>query len=500
MTDQTTPILVGVAAITQRSEEAGSGDDAIELMIRATRDAAADCGNVAVLKQIDDIAVPKGVWAYSDPARLVADAIAAGDCAGEKAPNTLLANLGVTQQLLISRACLAIAEGNASVMLVTGGESKYRDLRATIAGIEPRRVEQVNVEPDETLVPHAELWSPVESAAGLGMPVGYYAIIDSALRYEQGHSIDQQRDDMAELYAGFSRIAADNPDAWVREPVAAEFIREPSAKNKMLAFPYTKLHNSQWNVDQASAMIFCSVAKARELGIPQHKWVYPLCATESNFMTVVAQRRKLHRCEGFEIAGQRAFELAAKTPQDIEHMEIYSCFPAAVRVQVAELGVDPNRPLSVTGAMTFGGGPLNNFVFQATVKMAQVLRDNPGDTGMVTCVSSFLTKQGVALWSTTPAPNGYGFEDVSSAVAAATSLCEVVPGFDGPATVAGYTVLYRGDAPWRGVVICNLPDGKRTVAYSESAQVMAQMEAAEYCGQEVTLAGNVFEPAAPPPG
>ena len=37
----------------------------------------------------------------------------------------------------------------------------------------------------------------------------------------------------------------------------------------------------------------------------------------------------------------------------------------------------PQCDVSVTGGMTFGGGPLNNFVFQATVKMAQLLRREP---------------------------------------------------------------------------------------------------------------------------
>ncbi len=509
MTDDKTPVLVGVAAANQRFEEAGEGLEPIELMIAATRGAAEDASPSAagdLLSAIDDISVPNGIWSYTNPAGLIASAVGADHA------KTVFAEVGILQHTLVSRACSLIASGEASVTLVAGGEAKYRALRAQIAGIElaesnpadmpgaPSLAQDGGDEgdssdpsvPDLFMQPHAELWNQVESAAGLGMPVGYYAIMDSALRHEQGESIDEHRDHMARMYAGFSQIAAANPDAWVREPVEAEYIRNPSPKNKMLAFPYTKLHNTQWNVDQSSALLFCSVAKARELGIPESKWVYPLAAAESNFMSVVSARRALHRSQGFALAGQRAFEAAGCKPEDVQHMELYSCFPSAVRVQMAELGVNAHRPLSVTGAMTFGGGPLNNFVFQATVKLAQVLRDNPGDTGMVTCISSFITKQGVALYSTEPCAGDFQALDVTEEVEQATPICEVVPSHVGDATVAGYTVLYQGDGPWRGVAVCDLPDGSRTVAYTEDADTMARMEAEDYCGRVVTLAGNVI--------
>lgn len=506
MQEDRIPVLVGVAAANQRIEEAGQGQEPIQLMIAATRAAAADAQPASeddLLASIDDIAVPNGIWSYTNPAGLIATAVGAADA------YTVFAEVGILQHTLLSRACSLIASGDASVTLVAGGEAKYRALRAQIAGIELAETDASDMPgapdldrpdsdgsepdaPDLFLQPHAELWSAVESAAGLGMPVGYYAIMDSALRYQQGQTVSEHRDQLADMYADFSQVAAANPDAWVREPVAAAYIRDASPKNKMLAFPYTKLHNSQWNVDQSAALLFCSVAKARELGIEESRWVYPLAAAESNHMNVVAERKDLHRSQGFEVAGQRAFEAAGRTPEEVQHMELYSCFPAAVRVQMAELGVDANRPLSVTGGMTFGGGPLNNFVFQATVKLAQILREHPGDTGMVTCISSFITKQGVALWSTSPNQSGFQALDVTDEVKAATPVCELVAAYDGEAEVAGFTVLYQGDAPWRGVAVCDLPNGARSVAYTEDAALINQMESSEFCGQSVTIAGNVI--------
>lgn len=481
-----TPVLVGVAAVQQRIEAAGQGLEPIELMIAALEQAAEDAGSDELLRRADRIEVPKGIWNYSDPARLVADAI------GAEQAHTVLAEIGILQQTLINRACNSIASGECNIVLVTGAEAKYRALRGQIASVEIAETAQADIEPDTTLQPAAELWSTVESDTGLGMPVGFYAILDSALRAWQGVSVTEHRDQMAAMYADFSAIAAANEDAWVREPVDAAFIREPSPRNKMLAFPYTKLHNSQWNVDQGAGLVFCSAAMAEELGIARERWVFPLAGTESNAMSVVSARQELHRCHGFYEAGRQVLALAGKQPADIDLMELYSCFPLAVRAQLQELGLPADRPLSVTGAMTFGGGPLNNFVLQATVKMTRLLRDQPAATGLVTCVSGMNTKQGCALYSTVSNPAGWQFADVTAAVENATGECELVSGYDGAASIAGYTVLYQGEAPWRAVAVCDLPDGRRTVVFSEDAAVIAAMLADEFVGRAVEISGGEY--------
>ena len=484
--DESMPVLIGVAAVNQRFEAAGDGKQAWQLMVDALEAAAADAGNSDLLAQADEIQVPKGTWAYTNPSKILADEV------GANRAETVLVEIGILQQSMFSRACNQIADGESSIILIAGGESKYRDLRAMIAGIELNDVREQDIAPDLVLSPLSELRSQVERNAGLGMPVGDYAMIDSALRYHQGLSLDEHRDQIAELYEGFSRIAGLNPDAWNRQPVDASFIRGPSAKNKMLAYPYTKWHNSQWNVDQASALIFCSVGKARELGIDEEKWVFPLASTESNFISMVATRKELHRSPGFYHSGKQALALSGKTIEEIDFMELYSCFPSAVRVQLQELGLDFSTNLSVTGAMTFAGGPLNNFVLQAVVKMTEKLRDNPGKTGMVTCVSGMLTKQGVGTWSTVPNEKGFQFADMSAEAEEDCQLCELVDGYHGPATVVGYTVLYSGDKPARGLAIADLPGGLRTVVFSENTETMNTMLTDEFCGRKIKIEGSMF--------
>ena len=489
--DPNTPVLVGVAAVQQKFQSHLEGEEAIVLMERALRDAALDAGAPELLARADEILVPRGMWNYCDPGRLLADAL--GSRSADNTPTTsVFAEFGVLQQSLISRACQKIVQGDAAVVLVTGGESKYRSLRAKIAGGTAFETVQENIEPDIKLEPGAELWSEIESATGLGMPVGYYAIIDSAIRYKRGQSVDQHRDEMATMYARFSEIAADNPNAWSDEIVGADFIREHSKANRMLAFPYTKLHNSQWNVDQAAGLILCSAKVATELGIDRCKWIFPRASTESNFMTVVAARKDLGASPGFGAAGEVAAQMACVELRDIHLKELYSCFPAAVRVQLDEFDMADDGDLTVTGAMTFGGGPLNNFVLQATVKMAQLLREQPAEVGLVTNVSGMLTKQACAIWSATPGSSAWAFRDVTEEVRQRSELCVLQAQYSGQGSVAGYTVLYQGDQPWRGVAVFDLPGGKRTVAYTEEASLIKQLLGDEQCGNSFSIAEGQF--------
>lgn len=482
-----TAVLVGVAAVQQKLADYRQALEPVALMEQALRDAAEDAGNADLLRRADEILVPKSIWSYRDPGRLLAEAFDA------RSATTLLAEFGILQQSLLSRACHRIATGEAGVVLVTGGEARYRAVCASKAGEEAPETQQDNVEPDIILQPEEEMWASMETDSGLGMPVGYYAILDSALRFKQGLSLTEHRDQMARMYARLSQLAADNPDAWSDVAVPEAVIREHSAANRMLAFPYTRLHNSQWNVDQAAGLIFCSTQIAEELGIAREKWIYPRAFTESNFMSVVASRGDLGASPGFRIAGQVATNLAGVDFSQIRLCELYSCFPHAIRVQLEEFGMDPGRNFSVTGGMTFGGGPLNNFVFQAMVRMVKLLRQSPEETGLVTAVSGMLTKQACALWSATPGTNGWSSVDVTEEVQAASDVRELVANYGGEAKVAGYTVLYQGLDPWRAVAVLDLPDGRRTVAYSEDQQLIEQMLSQECCGSVYRVAGGKFQ-------
>jgi acetyl-CoA C-acetyltransferase len=203
----------------------------------------------------------------------------------------------------------------------------------------------------------------------------------------------------------------------------------------------------------------------------------------------VSERAEIARSAGFRIAGRAAFEHARATTDDVKHIELYSCFPIAVRTQMLELGLAPGRQVTESGGMTFAGGPLNNWVVQGLAKMAEVLRSDAGSIGLVTAISGMITKQGVSLWSTDPPAQPYRSIDVTDEVKAATGVRALVDATDTTATVASYTVL--DDDPSRGrrgIVIGDLDDGSRVLVSTDDADMTQSMTTEEWCGRRVRIA------------
>lgn len=494
------PVLVGWAALSQAQDDPAVALEASALMIQAAREAAQKAGAAGLLPGVERVYVPKGRWSYRNPGSAIARAIGA---AGAK---TVLSTVGVLQQTLIGDACRAIQDGEIETALVGGGDTGYRILRAAIGKIEMAETQQED-EPDLVLAPHDELRHPAELRAGLRMPVGLYAIIHSAYAAARGDSVAGHRERISQLFSELSEIAAGNPEAWKRQAVPAAEIREPSQRNPMQAFPYTKLHCANWNVDQAAALIFCSAGKARELGIPAQACIHPLGSSESNHMMQVSTRAELGRCPGARIAGEALLDAAGMSIDAVDRIELYSCFPAAVEVYAAELGIAGRRPLSVTGGMPFAGGPYNNYVLQATSRMADLLRQDGSEggrkagraaTGLVASVSGIVTKQGFGLWSSEPG-RGFFSVDVTERTAAAAMTKEVDMTFAGRAVVAGFTCIHDKNSPPRGVAIVDTADGLRAVVETHDPGIVALMETDGLCGVAVDVSdGHVLSGLARP--
>lgn len=482
-----TPILVCFSSVQQKNSDLSASDEAITLMSEACQKAANSVNCPELLSQCERIYVPEGMWAYKDPARIVADNIQATNA------TSVFAKIGITQQTLMGEACQRIQDGRESIILVTGGEAKFRQLQATIQGIEiSDTVQADDVEADVVMQPDAELWLLEETTAGLGMPVSYYSVMESAYRHAKGQSIDENRDNLAEIYSHFADAANNNPHAWKQDKIAADYIRNPSDKNPMLAFPYTKLHNTSWNVNQACAMFFTSIEKARQLGIDESNWIYPHVSSENNAMLAVAQRPDIHRSIGAEKSAQAALTYTGLSAKDINIVDLYSCFPVAVEMYADAFGLTDKNNFSCTGGMPFAGGPLNNYALQAACRVFELLHQDEHAIGLTSSVSGLITKQGFGLWSKQAPKNPFAFIDVSDEVVAEEKPLNVIGSYHGEAVITGYTVTYHKGERQRAIAICDLPNGQRTVSSSDDAELMATMEVNEYVGKTVTIADRVF--------
>jgi acetyl-CoA C-acetyltransferase len=484
-----TPVLIGIGTASRREENFERALAPMALMLEAVAAAGQDSGSASALSGTGYIAVPRGRWPDSNPAGVVARAIGAANA------TTVLASVGVLQQTLIGEACARIASGEAHTTLVVGADAGYRLLRAQLAGRQAgEQQNELQGEPDITLAPKDELRHPVEKRAGMSMPVGLYAIMESAFRAKHGWSVAEHQERLAQLGERFSHIAADNPHAWQRSAVDAAAIREASERNPMQAFPYTRAHCSTWNVDQAGALLFCSVARAGQLGIARSRWIFPVASTESNHMVAVSARDDLATCPGAGITGRAALEAGDLRVQDIDLVELYSCFPFAVQAYAEALGLPADRALTVTGGMAFAGGPYNNYLFQATCRATELMRQGNGRTALVSCVSGVLTKQGFGLWSVDPPTSGFVRADLSDAVASQVGVREVLDEFSGQARVAGYTVLHGRDQQPRGVALVDTPQGQRAMSTTVNAALIARMQSQEFVGQHVQIEQNTLMP------
>lgn len=482
--DDNTPVIVGVGFEMNHADHAKDCPEPLELMLSAIKDALIDCGSADAASQLESIAVQQGMWEYSNPAAYLASAL---NC---ESAQTELSDLGVLQLTPFFELCYRIADGQQSIGVLVGGEAKYRELRARINGEEVANTSM----PEGTPAPdvHYQSQDPfasdVEARAQIFMPVDMFAVIESALRKHERLGVDEHRDHLAEMYAGFSEIAASNEHAWHREPLSASQIRNAEGKNSMLAFPYTKKHNTQWNVNQAVAIIVCSVAKARQLGIDERKWVYPLSAARSNHVVCLAQQASLFSHLGTRRIGEQAFSLAQLAPADVDMAELYSCFPAAVQSFAFDFNLPEECPLSVTGSMAFAGGPYNHSALDGVARMTEVLREQRDQKiGLVSNLSGVFGKTGVALLSNKPGNTSYGFADVSEEVAAMDRPLPTNPDYHGEAEIIGYTVSFHDNQPIRALVYCDLPNRQRTVVQSSDAELMHNMMEEEWVGRSIQI-------------
>jgi len=481
--DDRTPVVIGAAEITHHDGPDFVPTSATALMVEAAL-AALDGTTLEPTElgtSVGSVLVPHGTWTESDPGRAVAAAI------GAPSARSVRSELGVLQQSLLARAASEVAAGTHEVVVVVGGENRWSGVVAGRAGVDVPAAPAVAVDstPDELIEPDGMVIAQVEIERNLTTAAHQYAIIESAIRSLHDRSVGTHQRVLGELWARFARIAAAAPAGWDRRALDAEAIAFESPTNRLIAAPYPKWLVSQWNVDQAAALVFTTVGFARRHGIDPVRWVFPLAMAESNAMIHLTSRAELHAWPASRLCGQAALDAAAVDLDEIGPVDLYSCFPAAVEVQAAELGLSLDRDLTLTGGMTFGGGPFNNYALQGAAAMVRALggADRP-TVGLTSAVSGLLTKPGVALWSNAAPRAPFAALDVSAEARRVTDTRPIDADLTGTAVVRGATVVPGRDGESTTIAIVE-SDGRRSVVQSTAAAVAASFAGADPVGRRV---------------
>jgi acetyl-CoA C-acetyltransferase len=483
-----TPVLIGYGQVNHHDDGDADGNtvEPVDLMAAAARQAAA----ARVLEAVDAIRVVNMLSArYRDPGLLLAQRIGAAGAA------TRYSGMGGnTPQSLVNQACLDIQDGRADVVLVAGAEMWRTRMRLRASGKRLTWTDQPDSVPlaqggDED-VPMA---GPAENRIGLDRPAYVYPLFEQALRISAEESIADHRRRIGELWARFNAVAVQNPHAWIRKKIAAEDIWQDSPTNRMISWPYTKLLNSNNMVDQSAALILASTETATRLKIPSERWVYPYAGTDAHDTYTVGERDELHRSPAIRIAGARALALAGLGIDDVDYVDLYSCFPSAVQVAAAELGLstdDPVRPLTVTGGLTFAGGPWSNYVTHSIATMCELLTANPGRRGLITANGGYLTKHSFGVYGTEPPPSEFRWESTQSAVDGEPARGAAVE-WEGVGTVESWTTPFDRDGrPEKALLAVRTPDERRALALipdpAEAAATVGE-DGNDLAGAKVTV-------------
>ena len=119
------------------------------------------------------------------------------------------------------------------------------------------------------------------------------------------------------------------------ELVSAEEIRTPGPDNRWIGFPYPKLMNSNNSVEQGAALLLCSAEAAERLGVPAtvgcSRTAAPTPTTPTACRTGTTCTRR-PRCAS---TGRATLELAGVGVDDVDLVDLYSCFPSAVEIAAA---------------------------------------------------------------------------------------------------------------------------------------------------------------------
>jgi acetyl-CoA C-acetyltransferase len=384
---------------------------------------------------------------------------------------------GHTPQWLVTRAAADITAGVLDATLIVGAEAARSHRVQGRGGITPFNAGRVDRDaPDADVVvgsPDRGFISRAEVAVGLVLPTAVYPVFESALAAEAGRSFTEQRRYLGAVLARFTEVAAANPYAWFAQVATADELASTADGNRITAEPYTKRMNAFPYVDQAAALVVCSLAVAEQVGLADGA-IFVWSGADAFDVLLPAARRRLGRSEGAECAAAAAFAAAGIDAGDVAAFDVYSCFPSAVQMAARAFGVatDDERGLTVTGGLPYAGGPGNNYATHGIAAMAARLRAT-GGTGVCAALGGYATKHAVGVYGSTPAGAGFRRGDTAGSQevinAGALPIADAAePGTEG--TVDGNTVVYDTDGAVTAVpVIARLDDGRRVCARVESS-------------------------------
>ncbi len=182
----------------------------------------------------------------------------------------------------------------------------------------------------------------------------------------------------------------------------------------------------------------------------------------------LSDRINYHSSPAMKIACTEALKMANCSIDDIDFLDIYSCFPSAIKIACDEMNIDMNttKDLTVTGGLPYFGGPGNNYVTHSISEIMNRVRNNLGTKGLVTANGNYITKQSVGIYSSEE-PDKY-FSPVNPDIYQLAINLQKGPKFinqaEGSASIETYTVINDREGPSYAIIFGRLANGNRFIA------------------------------------
>ncbi|MGN6496177.1 MAG: acetyl-CoA acetyltransferase [Tsuneonella sp.] len=454
---ETIPVIVGVGQVNDRPADPDQGLDSGELMIAALRQAEADAGAI-LLEDLDWLGVVSQL-SFPQLNPLTGTIERALGASPAFSRQTALPN-GDSPILLLNEAANAIARGEAKIAAVTGGEA----LRTAA-----HRARQAAAGETHDALRNAahRRKAGYRQSYGLTVPVDVYPLYENAGRAARGETLAEAQAESGAIWAEFSRVADANPAAWIHKPVSAAEVVTPSSDNRPIAFPYTKLTVANSSVNQGAGFIVTSLAEARRHGVAEDRLIYVGLGAAAHESDDFLARGGFAQSPSMAVSLTRALELNGLTADDLDHVELYSCFPCVPKMARRVIGWPLDKPMSVFGGLTFGGGPIGNYMSHAVASMVERLRDR-GGKGLLFANGGYATHNHTIVLTSEPNAAAHfpqDFDYQAEADAARGPIPDLDKDYTGPATIETYTVHYGRDGqPRLGTVVARTPAGDRTLA------------------------------------
>ncbi|MGB7405420.1 MAG: hypothetical protein WA906_07010, partial [Pacificimonas sp.] len=325
----------------------------------------------------------------------------------------------------------------------------------------------------------------------LALPVNIYPMFETAYGAAQGWTPTEHLARIGALMAPFTEIAAANPYAQVQVERTAEELTTATAENRWIAWPYTKYLVSNMFVDQAAAILMMSSAKADELGVAEEARVYLHGSADTHEKLLPVDRPDYARCPAIEVGARHALQQAGVKPADLGPIDLYSCFPIAVELAADEIGLpkdDPKR-LTMTGGLSYFGGPGNAYSMHGIAEVFAACRANAQEIGFVFANGGFLSKHSFGVYSARPGYNQRVDPATYQRQIDEMPSPELDKSPSGEGIIEAYSVVYGKSGPKLAPIIARSSDGRHRFV-AQITENLNVLMAENVVGRRISVKGG----------